>query len=208
MNTRTKKSTEAPLVDLHWSHLGIPHRVTAWPEASLERNEDNQWDSTEAGEDELASGMVEVDASSWRRYLEYVPTPERTFVQRFNYGRLAALLMVARGPQLLADLDENPALVPFLAAHASLRGMTSSHWAEVAAVHERGGIYAVLEWLGLPASRETFLILHNMSDPDVPRRLLEPLRMLLWHPMARFVLQRTPHLTDRQLAHYCQELAA
>jgi hypothetical protein len=208
MNTRTKKNHKSTLVDLHWSHLGVLHRVTAWPEACLERNEDSQWAPTDAGEDELASGMVEVDATAWRRYLEYMPAPERTFVQRFNYGRLAALLMVARGPQLLADLDKNPALVPFLAAHASLRGMTSSHWEEVAAVHERGGIYAVLEWLGLPASRETFLILHNMIDPDVPRRLLEPLRTLLWRPMARFVLQRTPQLTDRQLSHFCQELAA
>ena len=90
--------------------------------------------------------------------------------------------MVPRGPQLIADLDENPELVPFFAAHVSLRGMTCSHWAEVAAVHERGGIYAVLEWLGLPASREPFLILHNMDDPDVPRRLLEPLRLPLKRP--------------------------
>ena len=201
MNTCVGKNRKSPVVDLHWIHLGIPYRVTAWPEACLEWNMDYQWEPTEAGEDELASGVLQVDASAWRRYLEYMPTPERNFVQRFNYGRLAALLMVARSPQLLADLDENPALVPFLAAHASLRGMTSSHWAEVAAVHERGGIYAVLEWLGLPASRETFLILHNMIDPDVPRRLLEPLRTLLWRPMACFVLQRTPQLTDRQLDH-------
>ena len=133
MNTRTKKNHKSTLVDLHWSHLGVLHRVTAWPDACLERNEDSQWEPTDAGEDELASGMVEVDATAWRRYLEYMPAPERTFVQRFNYGRLAALLMVARGPQLLADLDENPALVPFLAAHASLRGdrkstrLNSSH---------------------------------------------------------------------------------
>jgi hypothetical protein len=208
MHTRTIKPLKTPPIDLHWSHLGIAHRVTAWPEVGLERIDDNQWEPTEAGEDEFASGYIEVESSAWCRYLEYVPMAERNFVQQFHYGRLAALLMVARGPQLLMDLDENPALVPFLAAHASLRGMACSHWAEVAAVHERGGIYAVLEWLGLPASRETFLILHNMSDPDVPRRLLEPLRALLWRPMARFVLQRTPGITDRQLSYYCHELAA
>jgi len=56
MNTRTQKTHKAPLVDLHWSHLGIPHRVTAWPEACLERNENDHWEPTEAGEDELVSG--------------------------------------------------------------------------------------------------------------------------------------------------------
>ena len=196
------------VVELHWSHLGIAHRVTAWPDVNMERSEGGHWGATEVGEDALAAGVIEVDASAWQRYLEFMPTAERCFVQRFRYGRLAALLMVARGPNLLADLDENPALIPFLAAHASLRGMESSHWAEVVAVHERGGIYAVLEWLGLPASRETFLILHNMLDPELPRRLLEPLRALLWRPMARFVLQRTPDITDRQLSYYCHELAA
>ena len=174
----------------------------------MERIEADHWGRVEVGEEALASGVLEVDAAAWRRYLEFVPAAERAFLQRFHYGRLAALLMLARGPQLLTDLDETPALVPFLAAHASLRGMDCPHWAELVAIHERGGIYAVLEWLGLPASRETFLILHNLSDPDVPRRLLEPLRALLWRPMARFVLQRTPDLTDRQLTHYCHELAA
>jgi hypothetical protein len=208
MKKRTKESQKDPIVDLHWSHLGIAHRVTAWPEVGLQRIVDDHWAETEAGEDELASAFVEVNSAAWGRYLDYMPCAERAFLQRFNYGRLAALLMVARGPTLLADLDESPALVPFLAAHARLRGMECSHWEEVAAVHERGGIYAVLEWLGMPASRETFLILHNMTDPDVPRRLLEPLRALLWQPMGRFVLQRTPELTDRQMSHYCHELAA
>ena len=63
-------------------------------------------------------------------------------------------------------------------------------------------------FLGLPASRDTLSILRNLIDPDVPRRLLEPLRALLWRPEATFVLQRMPALTDQQLSRYCHALAA
>jgi hypothetical protein len=161
-----------------------------------------------ATEEVLASGMLQIDAVVWRRYLEFMPAAERTFVKKFRYGRLAALLIVARCPQLLGDLDETPALVAFLAAHASLRGTESPRWEEVAALYERGGVFAVLEWLGLPASRQTLTILRNLVDPDVPRRLLEPLRSLLWQPVASSVLQRSTELTDQQLARYCHALAA
>jgi hypothetical protein len=196
------------MVQLTWSHLGHVYRITVWPEATLERLDRESWVSASVGEDAFASGMLQVDAAAWRRYLEFVPGMERAFLEKFRYGRLAALLIVARCPQLLTDLDETPALVSFLAAHASLRGTDGPRWDEVAAVHERGGVFAVLEWLGLPASRETLLILRNLVDPDVPRRLLEPLRVLLWRPSATFILQRTPELTDRQLARYCHALAA
>lgn len=105
---------------------------------------------------------------------------ESAFLERFRYGRLSALLIVARCPALLADLDGTPALLPFLAAHDELRGSGELQWDEVAAVHERAGIFAVLEWLGLPASRDTLLsILRNLINPHVPRRLLEPLRAAL-----------------------------
>lgn len=208
MPRRAKKFQSAAGVGLHWSHLGVAYRVTAWPEVAMERREAEQWGAAEVGEEALASGMQELDAAAWRRYLEFMPASERAFLHQFHYGRLAALMLVARGPRLLSDLNETPALVAFMSAHASLRGMDCPHWAELVAIHERGGIYAVLEWLGLPASRETFLVLHNLSDPDVPRRLLEPLRALLWRPMARFVLQHTAQLTDRQLTQYCHDLAA
>ena len=204
----SRVNDRAPAVELVWSHVGSLYRMTAWPEARLERLIDEHWLESSATEEALASGMLQVDAASWRRYLEFVPAAERTFVEKFRYGRLGALLIVARCPQLLADLEETPALVSFLAAHASLRGTTSPHWDEVAAVHERGGIFGILEWLGLPASRETLSILRNLVDPDVPRRLLEPLRALLWRPSATFVLQRTTELTDKQLARYCHALAA
>ncbi len=206
--TRTVAASAASVVQLTWSHLGALYRVTVWPDACLERLDGDRWVSASAGEDVLASGALQVDAGAWRRYLEFVPAAERVFLGKFRFGRLAALLIVARCPRLLEDLDETPALVSFLAAHASLRGTSGPRWDEVAAVHERGGIFAVLEWLGLPASRETLSILRNLVDPDVPRRLLEPLRALLWRPSATFVLQRTPDLTDRQLARYCHALAA
>lgn len=208
--TRAKadRSVTAPSIDLTWSHFGTVYRVTPWPDAVLERRNGDQWEPVAVGEGILASGSVQLDAAAWRRYLDFVSAVERVFLERFRYGRLGALLIVARCPALLADLDETPALVPFLAAHDELRGSGELRWDEVAAVHERGGIFAVLEWLGLPASRDTLSILRNLIDPDVPRRLLEPLRALLWRPEATFVLQRMPALTDQQLSRYCHALAA
>lgn len=198
----------APSMDLAWSYLGVSYRVTVWPEVALEKLVDDRWIAAEATEDVLASGMVEIEAAAWRRYLEFVPAAERAVVEKFRYGRLAALLLVARCPQLVADIDETPALVAFLAAHAALRGTSGPRWEEAAAVHERGGVFGVLEWLGLPASRETLVILRNLIDPDVPRRLLEPLRALLWRPSASLMLQRAQGMTDAQLAKYCHALAA
>lgn len=209
--TRIKTASASRLVSadqLTWSHLGSLYRITAWPEARLERLDGDRWIATVEDEDVMAAGMVEVDATAWKRYMEFMPAAERAFVSKFRFGRLAALLIIARCPQLVADLDETPALVSFLAAHTSLRGTGGPRWDEIAAVHERGGVFAVLEWLGVPASRETLSILRNLVDPDVPRHLLEPLRVLLWRPAATFVLQRTPELTDRQLARYCHALAA
>jgi hypothetical protein len=198
----------APSMDLTWSYLGVAYRVTVWPEVALEKDVDGRWVPAVATEDTLASGMVEIEAAAWKRYLEFMPTAERAVVEKFRYGRLAALLLVARCPQLVADIDETPALVAFLAAHAALRGTSGPRWDEVAAVHERGGLFAVLEWLGLPASRDTLVILRNLIDPDVPRRLLEPLRALLWRPSASLMLQRAQGMTDAQLAKFCCALAA
>jgi len=205
---KAERSASAPAIDLTWSHFGTLYRVTPWPEAGLERRNGDRWEPVAVGEGILASGSVQLDAAAWRRYLDFVSPTERVFLERFRYGRIGALLIVACCPALLADLDETPALVPFLAAHDELRGSGELRWDEIAAVHERGGIFAVLEWLGLPASRDTLSILRNLIDPDVPRRLLEPLRALLWRPEATFVLQRMPALSDQQLARYCHALAA
>lgn len=195
-------------VELIWPHFGILHRLTLWPEVVLERQAGDGWEAVPVTEAILDAGAVGLDAAAWRRYLGFVPAAERAFVERFRFGRLGSLLIAARCPGLLADLGETPALVPFLTAHAELRGCGELRWDEVAAVHERGGLYAVLEWLGLPAERATLAILRNLVDPDVPRRLLEPLRVLLWRPSAALILQRSPELTDQQLARYCHALAA
>ena len=101
-----------------------------------------------------------------------------------------------------------PALTAFVAAHERLRGADAPRWRELTAVHERAGLFGVLEWLGLPASRQTVTVLQNVLDPDLPHRLLEPLRSVLWEPETVLVLQRTRGLTDRQLARFCHPLAA
>mgnify|MGYP001552952472 CR=1 FL=1 len=121
---------------------------------------------------------------------------------------MEALQVVARCPTLLPALIETPALTAYLAAHVPLRGTCGPCWTEINAIYERSDIFGVLEWLGLPASRQTLSILHNVAEPDVPKRFLEPLRTLLWEPRSIFVLQRLPAITDRQLARYCHALAA
>lgn len=201
------RAAAAPL-ELTWPHFGVLHRLTLWPEAALERLNGDRWEPVAESEAVLDDGAVHLNAAAWRRYLEFMPARERALVERFRFGRLGALLCLARCPALLADLEETPALVAFLAAHAELRGSPGLRWDEVAAVHERGGVFGLLEWLGLPSSRQTLGVLRNLIDAEVPRRLLEPLRTLLWRPSASLVLQRSPGLTDEQLARYCHALAA
>src|SRR5690606_21748464 len=124
------------------------------------------------------------------------------------FGRLAALRVITCCPSLLADLGETPALTAFVAAHATLRGAAVSRWDEITVHHERGGVFGLLEWLGLPATRETLAALRNLIDPDVPRRLPGPLRPSLWAPATLAALQRAPAISDRQLADFCHPLAA
>jgi hypothetical protein len=105
-------------------------------------------------------------------------------------------------------LGETPALTAFLAAHTGLRGTEAPRWDEINAVNERSGIFGVLEWLGLPASRQTLATLQAIADPELPGPLLEALRAQLWEPSAIFALQRLPAITRRQLAATCHALAA
>ena len=203
-----KAATMAPPVQLTWSYYGIPYRVTAWPEVQFERQHADAWVTANPGENVLAAAVLRLDPASWRTYLEFVPTSERTFLEQFRFGRLAALQIISRCPDLLSALADTPALVSFLAAHASLRGTDRPHWEEIAAVHQHGGIFGLLEWLGLPASRQTLTILRNLVDPDVPKRLLEPLRSMLWEPSTISALQNMPEITDQKLARYCHALAA
>jgi len=129
-------------------------------------------------------------------------------LERFTFGRIDALQVAARCPSLLPLLEETPALTAFLASHVSLRGTAEACWDEIEAVHGRNGVFGVLDWMGLPASRQTLTILGNVVEPDLPKRFLEPLRSLLWEPTAIFALQRMPAITDRLLAQTVHALAA
>jgi hypothetical protein len=203
---RTKKCF-VPL-GLVWTHLGASCRVTPWPEVRFERCYGDEWIPFTPSVDALASAALGCSPAAWRAYLEFVPAEVAEFLLRFRHGRMEALQVAARCPELVATLAETPALTAFVAAHASLRGAVSPAWDEINAIHERNGIFGVMEWLGLPASRQTLSILRAITEPDVPKRLLEPLRSQLWEPRSIFLLQRLPAITDRQLAHFCHALAA
>lgn len=206
-SSRRAKKCLVPL-SLAWSHCGISYRVTTWPEVRFERLFGDDWVAVSPSEETLASASQTCGAAAWQPYLEFVPTEVREVLERFSFARMEALQVVARCPALVAELAETPALTAYLAAHVSLRGTEGPAWAEINAIHERSGIFGVLEWLGLPASRQTLTILHNMAAPDLPKRLLEPLRTMLWEPRAIFALQRVPAITDRVLEKFCHVLAA
>ena len=203
----TAASAASPF--LSWIHDGVRYRVTVWPDVAFQREASaGRWTRVELSEEASASAALGVTGGQWRAYLEFVPAAQREFLERFQFSRMAALQVIARCPQLLGELSELAALVPFLNAHRALRGGTETGWAEISAVFEREGIFGVLQWLGLPASRQTLAILQNIADPDLPRRLLEPLRAALWEPEAIWTLSHAPTLTDERLAEACHALAA
>ena len=206
-STKSRKKCYVPLA-LTWSHGGVPWRVTPWPEVRFESRYGDEWIPATPNDDVLASAAQSCGPLGWQPYLEFVPAEVREFLGRFAFARMEALQVVARCPALLRTLGETPSLTAYLAAHTHLRGAAEPCWAEIGAVHERSGIFGLLEWLGLPASRQTIAILRNIVEPDLPRRFLEPLRSLLWEPTSIFALQRLPAITDRQLARYCHALAA
>ncbi len=204
---RVKVKCSVPLA-LAWSHCGVAYRVSPWPEVRFEKLYGEDWITINPGEDVLASAAQACGPAAWRPYLEFVTADVRDFLARFTFGRMEALQIVARCPTLIDELAEAPALTAFVAAHASLRGLAAANWSEISAVYDRSGIFGLLEWLGLPASRQTLAILRNIVEPDVPKRLLEPLRSMLWDPTSIFALQRMPAITDRELARACNALAA
>jgi len=203
---RTKRHL-LPLA-LTWSHTGVTHRVTAWSEVQFERLYGNEWIPISPSADVLASASQTFGRADWQPYLEFVPADVREFLSGFSFLRMEALQVVARCPALLPTLGATPAMTAFVAAHVSLRGTPAPCWAEIAAVHERRGVFGLLEWLGLPASRQTVAILQNLASPDVARRFLEPLRTLLWEPQTIFALQKAPAITDRLLEQFCYAFAA
>lgn len=205
---RPSRPKTALFAELVWSHQGLLHRATTWPDVRFERRDEHDWVAVEPDEATFASAAARLDAPAWTQYLDYFPAEIRAFLGGFKYGRLAALHVITACPALLGDLSIAPSLTSFVAAHERLRGTDLPRWGELAAVHERGGLFGVLEWLGLPASRQTVTILQNVLDPDLPQRLLGPLRSVLWEPETVVILQRSRGLTDRQLSRFCHPLAA
>lgn len=204
---RRQKKCFVPLA-LSWSHCGALYRVTPWPEVRFECLYGEDWIPTSPTEEVLGSAAQACGTPEWRPYLEFVPADVRGLLDSFVAGKMEALLVAAKCPALLGELTEVPALTAFLAAHVTLRGTSGACWEEINVVYERSGIFGVLEWLGLPASRQTLTILHNIAEPDLPKRLLEPVRSLLWEPTSIFALQRLPAITDRQLTKFYHALAA
>lgn len=203
----SKKKMYVPLA-LSWSHCGISYRVTPWPEVQFERLYGDEWIVTVPSAEVMASAAQTCGVAEWKPYLEFVPAEVRGLLEGFTFMRMEALQVVARCPALLPALQEAPALTNYLATHQVLRGAATPGWDEINAIFERSGIYGVLEWLGLPASRQTLGVLHNVTEPDLPKRFLEPLRSMLWDPRSLFTLQRMPAITDRLLARTCHALAA
>ena len=193
-------------IQLSWSHEGSLWRVTCWPEVQFERQDGEAWTAAIPDEGVFFAAARSLTPADWRTYLEFVPVAERAVLRQFRTGRLAVLQVLARCPELLLTLAETPALAAYVATHGTENEPLA--WRALAAAHERGGVFELMRDLGLPASRQTLAILRQLADPDLPRRLLEPLRSMLWEPASLGLLQRTPSLTDRQLAHFWHALAA
>lgn len=208
MKSTTRRKQAAAPIELTWSHAGILRRVTAWPEAAFERHCGDTWVPDHPDDGALAAAAVDLKDPAWRRYLDYLPLPERMFVAQFRYGRLEALQVIARCPELLPVLAETPALTVFVSAHVALRGAARPGWDEISAVFHRAGIFGLLEWLGLPATRHTLAALRNLADPEVPRRFLAPLRTVLWDGPVLATFERAEVVTDLDLARHCHRMAA
>jgi hypothetical protein len=203
MNTAPKKLLSRS-VELVWSHYGERYRVDN--DLNFYRETDDGWSTWQADPASavFSSAADAISETRWMAFLEFVPSAERRLLEQFDVGRASVLAVVAFCPGLVADLLAVPALAPFIAEHTRLRGTEEPRWEEIAAVHNRGGVYAVLEWLGLPASRQTLTILQKVTEPDLGRRLLEPIRAALWEPETIWLLQHVPCLTERALNHHCQ----
>jgi len=207
MHTAPKKLLSRS-VELVWSHYGERYRVDN--DLNFFREGDAGWTAWQPDPSSsiFSSAADMISETRWAAFLEFAPMPVRRLLEQFDVGRLGVLAVVAYCPGLVADLLAAPALAPFVAEHTRLRGLAASHWEEIAAVHGRGGVYALLEWLGLPASRQTLTILQRIAEPDLGRRLLEPIRAALWEPETIWLLQHTPTLNEQALRHHCQATLA
>jgi hypothetical protein len=210
VSSKTAKTSKIAAPDLIWSHFGRRYRVTVWPDVRFERENGARWTSFEPdpSSDVFASASVLITRNAWAAYLEFMPTAERDFVLQFTAGRLAALTVLARCPTLLPDLAATPALTPLVAAHVVLRGPEAPRWEEITAVHERGGLFDLLAWLGFPATKTTLAVLSRIADPDLARRLFAPLRAALWEPAGLWELLTHESLTEHDLVQCSHSLAA
>lgn len=201
---RSLRSSKCPVpLALVWSHAGGTFRLTPWPDAQLECRYGDEWVPVTPTPDALRDGSQHVKGAALRGYLEFVPLQVREFVGLYRANRIAALHVASRCPDLVGALEETPALTAFVAAHPTLRCEPTARWHELNARYERGGIYAVLEWLGLPASRQALAILRNVVAPDLSPALLEALRAALWRPQGVFALAQLTAITDRDLSDAC-----
>lgn len=192
-------------IELTWSHCGDVYRVSAWPELTFSRLKDDSWQefTPDPASFVFASAAIVLDRAAWENFLSFLPAEERALVETFKADRLGALAVLARCPAMRDDLRATPALVSFLASHTVLRGTVGPRWEEINAIYDRAGIYGLLEWLGLPASPQTLAILEKIEEPHVPRRLLEPLRTVLWEPETIWFLQQAESISERQIHERC-----
>ncbi len=209
MKTRAAKKTASP-VQLTWTHLGVLYRATAWPEVAIDTLHEGAWISAELDPaSEIVAGAAGMlDRRDWKTYLDFVPARERHFLETFHLGRMAALIVIARCPSLFDELVDAPALTAFIAAHTRLRGCARAAWTEIAAIYERSGIFGVLTWLGLPATRAVLETLQNFAEPDIAKRLLNRVRESLWSPLAPALLRAAAPMSEIDIAWRCQVIAA
>lgn len=206
MNTTTKLLSRS--IELVWSHNG--ERFCVDNELNFLRESNAGWETwvPDPSSSIFTSAADQISDVRWNAFLDFLPAAQRRLLEYFEIGRASVLAVVAFCPELLSDLLATPALAPFVAEHARLRGTEGPRWDELKAVHSRGGVFSLLEWLGMPASRQTLSVLQKIATPDLARRLLDPIRVSLWEPETVWVLQHMPSLSERALAHHCECVAA
>jgi hypothetical protein len=200
MNHSRTSRFSVPLA-LAWTRRGASYRITPWPDVQIEQRYGTEWVPVTLTPAQLTG--AELHPGAWRAYLEFVPSDVRELVSLFRTNRLLALQVASRCPELVGALTETPALATFVTCHAQLRGSPMERWDELNAQFERGGIFSVLDWLGMPATRQTIAILTSLIAADLAPRLAEPVRAALWRPTGILSLAATSHDTDRDLADSC-----
>ena len=167
--------------DLIWHHMGKGYRVSIWPEVAFEKEiSQGLWRSytPDPRGDVFCAGAVMLDRRRWKPYLEFCPQSWVSLIEKFSFHRLHALTALALCPALQEDFEDSPILALLAASHADLRG-SAPEWGELNAVREHGNVYSVMEWLGLPSTKEALEQLQQI-DLDIPLRDLRRVREVLW----------------------------